>query len=52
MVYTHRTKMETKRKMEEVEIALCELYDLLYAEGEKARANEVARMSRTISKWR
>ena len=40
------------RKLEDVEIALCELYDILYKEGEVGKANEIAHYSRTISKWR
>lgn len=43
---------ELGRKLENAEIALLELYDAFQEEGETARANEVARVSRIISRWR
>jgi len=44
--------MGTKRKLEEVEIALRELWDLLEKDGEWTKSHEVARYSRRISQWR
>jgi len=43
---------ELGRKLESAEIALLELYGAFQEEGETAHANEVARVSRMISKWR
>ncbi len=40
------------RKLENAEIALCELYDSLHEKGETTRANDIARVSRRISSWR
>lgn len=44
--------MTTERKLEELEILLCEVYDMMVREGEISRAREIGFFLRMISEWR